>query len=157
VTLSLSSRGAVAGLGSRISTATTAGREATTAITLETATTLATTTAITATAATTSRVTVAEGVGAGTALLEDDLLGANLVGVGSNGGSVASRLSELNKGSVLKSNKLDFDLKKKMGKGRCRMGKRTLGRLTSKYLSLPKRVRVCLRRPASTFSLTFFI
>lgn len=111
--LSLSSRGAVAGLGSRISTATTAGREATTAITLETATTLATTTAITATAATTSRVTVAEGVGAGTALLEDDLLGANLVGVGSNGGSVASRLSELNKGSVLKSNKLDFDLKKK--------------------------------------------
>jgi hypothetical protein len=117
VTLSLSSRGAVAGLGSRISTATTAGREATTAITLETATTLATTTAITATAATTSRVTVAEGVGAGTALLEDDLLGANLVGVGSNGGSVASRLSELNKGSVLKSNKLDFDLKKKHGKG----------------------------------------
>jgi hypothetical protein len=157
VTLSLSSRGAVAGLGSRISTATTAGREATTAITLETATTLATTTAITATAATTSRVTVAEGVGAGTALLEDDLLGANLVGVGSNGGSVASRLSELNKGSVLKSNKLDFDLKKNMGKGCCRMGKRTLGRLTSKYLSLPKRVRVCLRRPASTFSLTFFI
>lgn len=108
---SLSSRGTVAGLGRRISTTTTAGREATTAITLETATTLATTTAITATAATTSRVAVTEGVGAGTTLLKDNLLSANLVGVGSNGGSVAGRLSELNKGSVLKSNKLDIDLK----------------------------------------------
>jgi hypothetical protein len=110
---SLSSRGTGAGLGSRISTATTAGREATTAITLETSTTLATTTAITATAATTSRVTIAEGVGAGTALLKDDLLSANLVGVGSNSGSVAGRLGELNEGSVLKSNKLDIDLKHK--------------------------------------------
>jgi hypothetical protein len=95
--------------GRNVATAAT-GSETTTAVTLETTAALATgtVTATTTSTSTTSTTTAtgreavaAVGVAAGAALFNEDLLAANLVGVGSNSSSVASGLVELNKGAVL--------------------------------------------------------
>lgn len=95
---------AAAPLGSNVATTAT-GSETTTAVTLETtATPLAAGTVVTATGGTTTtlgKAIAAVGVAAGTALLDNDLLAANFVGVSGNGSSVASGLVEFNKGAVL--------------------------------------------------------
>lgn len=102
---SLSSLGLVTTLGANITTAATRG-EPSAAITLETSTALATGTVSTTTASTTTAVTKASvstvGIATRTAFLHRDLLAPDLVRVGGNGSSVASRLSELDKSTVLK-------------------------------------------------------
>jgi hypothetical protein len=96
-----------AALGRNVTTAATRSETAT-AITLETTAALATgtvtatTTRTTGTTTATGREAVATvGVATGAALFNKDLLATNLVGVGSNSGSIAGGLVELNKGAVL--------------------------------------------------------
>jgi hypothetical protein len=100
----LSSLSLATALGGNVAAATAAtGSETTTAVALEATTALAAGTVTTTTAgATTSREAVAaEGVATGAALLNEDLLAANLVGVGGNGSSIARGLLELNESAVL--------------------------------------------------------
>lgn len=93
---------AAALVGGHVATTTT-GSKATTALTLETTATLAASAVTTATSTTTAGEAIAtKGIATRTALLNDDLLAANLVGVGSDGSSVGGRLSKLNESAVLK-------------------------------------------------------
>jgi hypothetical protein len=97
---------AATALGRNVASAAT-GSETATAFTLEATTTLAAGT-VTATTAGTTATACREGVAAvgvttGTALLNENLLAANLVRVGGNGGSVTGGLVELNKGAVLQA------------------------------------------------------
>lgn len=93
---------AAALVGSHVATTTT-GSKATAALTLESTATLAASAVTTATSTTTAGEAIAaKGVATRTALLNDDLLAANLVGVGSHSGSVGRRLSKLNESAVLK-------------------------------------------------------
>lgn len=93
---------AAAALGDIATTAT--GSKTSTAVTLEATTALAAGAVTAAAAGTTATSPVAVAtvrVAAGAALLKQDLLAADLVGVGGNGGSVARRLVVLNEGAVL--------------------------------------------------------
>jgi len=99
----LSSLGLAAALGRSIA-ATAAGSEASTTVALEATAALAAgpvTTTTTSTTAAGSEAIAAKGVAAGTALLENDLLTADLVRVSGDGSSVARRLAELNESAVL--------------------------------------------------------
>jgi hypothetical protein len=100
----LSSLSLATALGGNVAAATAAtGSETSTAVALEATTALAagTVTTTTAGATTSGEAVTAEGVATGAALLNEDLLAANLVRVGGNGSSVARGLLELNEGAVL--------------------------------------------------------
>ena len=97
--------GLVTTFGANITTAATRS-EPTAAFTLEASTALATGTVSTTTTSTTTTVAKASvstvGIAARTAFLHRDLLGTDLVRVGSNGGSIASRIHKFDKSTVLK-------------------------------------------------------
>jgi hypothetical protein len=90
--------------GSNVATAAT-GSEAATTLALEATTTLATSTITATTTGTTTAASgetiAAVGVATGAALLNENLLATDLVGVGGNGGRIAGGLVEFNKGAVL--------------------------------------------------------
>jgi hypothetical protein len=100
----LSSLSLATALGGNVAAATAAtGSETSTAVALEATTALAAGTVTTTTAGATAsgEAVTAEGVATGAALLNEDLLAANLVGVGGNSSSVARGLLELNESAVL--------------------------------------------------------
>lgn len=102
----LSGLGLAAALGSDVASAATRSEATAARVALEATTTaLAASTVSTATgtAPTSTKVSVSTvSVRTRTALLDNDLLRSDLVGIGSNGGGVSSRVGELNKGTVLR-------------------------------------------------------
>lgn len=89
------------------------------------------------------------GVGTGSTLFHGNLLGTNSVRVGSNRGSVASRVRKFDKGTVLHCQSNNPSIHDRRLLTRCRE--------TSKYLSSPKLSKTSRRIRASTFSFTFLI
>jgi hypothetical protein len=89
------------------------------------------------------------GVRTGSTLFHGNLLGTNSVRVGSNRGSVPSRVGKFYKGTVLHCQSNNPCTHDRILLTRCRE--------TSKYLSSPKLSKTSRRIRASTFSFTFLI
>ena len=106
----LGGRGLVATLGVHVSTTTT-GSKAAPAIALEAATALAagTVTAATTSTAPAGAVGATVRVGASATLFNGDLLGADLVRVGSNRSRIARGISKFNKGAALETARLVYE------------------------------------------------